>query len=91
MRDDERDLPEGVIDANPAGGWEDGQKADGETQESSAGQGPQHLHNPAVSDGWGPDIPPAADRRKYASGVESDVPSQGADPDMATDADAEEK
>ena len=29
--DEERDLPEGVIDAEPAGGWESGAVADGET------------------------------------------------------------
>jgi len=33
---DQRDLPEGVIDANPAGGWEDGATSDTETAESSA-------------------------------------------------------
>ncbi len=32
--DEERDLPEGVIDADPAGGWESGVVADGETAEA---------------------------------------------------------
>ncbi|BDV31713.1 hypothetical protein [Microbacterium terricola] len=31
----ERDLPEGVIDADPAGGWESGAAADETTQEST--------------------------------------------------------
>jgi hypothetical protein len=57
MREDDRDLPEGVINADPTGGW---QRAD------AAG---------------GTDV----------GEVESDQPSQGADPDLATDADADEE
>ncbi|MDZ8171706.1 hypothetical protein [Microbacterium xanthum] len=33
--EDARDLPEGVIDAEPAGGWESGAVADGETADAS--------------------------------------------------------
>ncbi|WP_243074256.1 hypothetical protein [Microbacterium sp. SS28] len=64
MPEDDRDLPEGVIDADPAGGWEDGRKADGETEERSDAAG-------------------------SADEIEGDAPSQGADPDMALDADEE--
>ena len=32
----DRELPEGVINANPAGGWEDGETADAATAESGA-------------------------------------------------------
>jgi hypothetical protein len=32
----DRELPEGVINANPAGGWEDGETADAATAESDA-------------------------------------------------------
>lgn len=34
MTNDRDDLPEGVINADPAGGWESGSVADGETVES---------------------------------------------------------
>ena len=92
MHDDDRDLPEGVIDANPAGGWEDAGTADGETDESSA----------AVTDGWTVGLPTyqeyndARDARANAGGgtdvgpVEGDGPTQGADPDMAPDPQDEE-
>jgi len=33
---DDRDLPEGVIDADPPGGWESSDAADGETAEQNA-------------------------------------------------------
>jgi len=89
MHDDDRDLPEGVVDANPAGGWEDGRTADGETEESSA----------AVTDGWTVGLPTyqeyndardaaaAGDRGTDVGAVEGDEPTRGADPDMAVDAD----
>ncbi len=92
MHDDDRDLPEGVIQADPAGGWESGETADGETEESSA----------AVTDGWTVDLPTyqeyndardaaASDAAAPAEGgtdvgpVEGDQATQGADPDMAPD------
>lgn len=62
--DKERVLPEGVIDADPAGGW-DG-VGDVETQERSEASEPE----------MGPD-----------GTVESTVPTQGIDPDLATDDD----
>ncbi|MEU1971247.1 hypothetical protein ABZ477_06315 [Microbacterium sp. NPDC019599] len=89
MREDDRDLPEGVIDANPAGGWEDGRKADGATDELS-----DDLEDASVTDGWTADIPmadnAAGSARRGADPVESDVPTQGADPDLAADPDDEE-
>lgn len=33
---DDRDLPEGVIDANPPGGWESADVADAETEAQNA-------------------------------------------------------
>ena len=97
MHDDDRDLPEGVINANPAGGWEAGETADGETEESSA----------AVTDGWTVDLPAyqeyndardaaASDARASAGAgtdvgtVEGDEATRGTDPDMAADSQEEE-
>lgn len=87
MRDDDRDLPEGVINADPAGGWESGQAADGETAERSDLQ-----HDAAVTDGWVSGIPQAENAAGTGGGtdvgeVESDEPTQGADPDLAADTD----
>lgn len=53
MAEREQDLPEGVINAEPAGGWSSDEAAH-------------------VGDGDAPDAP-----------IESDLPSQGADPDVA--------
>jgi len=87
MHDDDRDLPEGVVDAFPAGGWEDGRAADDEIDQSGA----------PVTDGWTVGLPTyqeyndARDARVAAEGgtdvgpVEGDGPTQGADPDMAPD------
>jgi hypothetical protein len=92
MLDDDRDLPDGVIDANPAGGWEDGETADGETAESGA----------AVTDGWTVDLPTyqeyndardaaasdaaaSADAGTDVGAVEGDELTRGTDPDMAPD------
>lgn len=70
----ERDLPEGVIDADPAGGWESAETADGETAERNR----EALGSPALSDD-----PAPADRESVDSEtVESDQASQGADPDL---------
>ncbi|MGP3534440.1 hypothetical protein ACTU3I_06560 [Microbacterium sp. RD1] len=76
---DERDLPEGVIDADPAGGWESGSTADGETAEQSA----DAAGSPALTDDGSP-----ANVEGAADGVESDVPTQGIDPDLSTDEEA---
>ncbi|MCK6067161.1 MULTISPECIES: hypothetical protein [Microbacterium] len=76
---DDRDLPEGVIDADPPGGWESGAAADGETAEQSrAAQGSSRLSDAGLpgesSGGTSPDAP-----------IESDEPSQAADPDLSND------
>jgi hypothetical protein len=55
---DDRDLPEGVINADPPGGWES------TSDEESAEQNARAEASPEL--------------------VESDEPSQGADPDLAS-------
>lgn len=67
----ERELPEGVIDANPPGGWESEDVADAETaQQSADAQGSGELAESGLSaDGT----------------VETDEISQGADPDLSTE------
>ncbi|MFJ6653737.1 hypothetical protein ACIQLJ_13185 [Microbacterium sp. NPDC091313] len=71
------DLPEGVINADPAGGWESGATADDETAERSA----DAAGSPQLSEAGSDADEPATD----ADGtVESDVPTQGIDPDLAT-------
>ncbi|MFH8248853.1 hypothetical protein ACH3VR_00615 [Microbacterium sp. B2969] len=81
MRHD-KDLPEGVVDADPAGGWEDRRAADGETSERSDQQSEDLM-----ADGWVADIPVAANAAggTDVGSVEGDGPTQGADPDLATD------
>jgi hypothetical protein len=84
----DRDLPEGIIDANPAGGWESGDTADGETAESirdAAGSG-------ALTDSGYPSTADAGDGSRVGDGehpapveVETDALSQGIDPDLSTD------
>lgn len=74
---DDRDLPEGVIDADPAGGWESGETADGET----ADQNREAQGSPELADsGLAPNGPSDVD-----GPVESDAPTQVADPDLSTD------
>ena len=97
MGEQDRDLPEGVINADPAGGWESAATADGETDKRS-----DLAKDASVTDGWTSGIPQAenaAGRGSADAGrggtdvgeVESDEPSQGADPDLATDADTAEE
>jgi hypothetical protein len=65
----DRDLPEGVIDANPPGGWEP--VADGESAEQNeAAQGSPELS----------DDPPAPD-----DPIAGEAVRQGADPDLGVD------
>lgn len=66
---DDRDLPEGVIDADPPGGWESGATADGETREQNENaKGSPRLNDAAPSDP-----------------IEGDAASQGIDPDLSTE------
>lgn len=74
---DERDLPEGVINADPAGGWESGEAADAETAEQSRNA----EGSPRLSDDGSPANEPSAPE----GAVESDVPTQGIDPDLSSD------
>jgi hypothetical protein len=71
----EQELPEGVIDANPAGGWESAGAADGETAE----QNQDAEGSPRLTDAGSPANAEAPDV------VETDELSQGADPDLSTD------
>lgn len=78
---DDRDLPEGVIDADPAGGWESGETADGETAE----QNREAQGSPDLTDsGLAPNEPAEGDAAADGP-VESDAPTQVADPDLSTD------
>src|SRR3546814_16250680 len=72
---DDRDLPEGVINADPAGGWESGETDDGETSE----QNREAQGSPDLTDSGLPPNEPADDR------VERDAPTQVDDPDIPTD------
>jgi len=66
---DNRDLPEGVIDADPPGGWESGAVADDETAErNDSAKGSSRLNDAAPSDP-----------------IEGDAASQGIDPDLSTE------
>ena len=65
----DRDLPEGVIDANPPGGWESGDVADGETAE----QNDHAKCSPRLNDA------------EPSDPIEGDAASQGIDPDMSTE------
>jgi hypothetical protein len=75
------DLPEGVIDAVPAGGWESGAAADDETRERSDAE--------AAEAGLPSDAPTGYDA-DAADDVESAEVTQGIDPDMAADDDVEQ-
>jgi len=69
VMNDDRDLPEGVINADPPGGWESGTVADGETAEQNENaKGSSQLNDAAPSDP-----------------IEGDAASQGIDPDMSTE------
>lgn len=75
-----QDLPEGVADAAPATGWESADVADDATRERSAEESAEAGLPSDAATG-------------YAAEAEGDVESaevtQGVDPDLATDEDAE--
>ena len=73
------DLPEGVIDADPPGGYEEAAVADRETSERNA----DSVDSPFLSESR---LPPntAGIADVPADVVQSDEPSQGADADLAT-------
>jgi len=73
----DQNLPEGVINANPPGGYESGDVADGETAE----QNRDAADSPGLSESGlapqGGDEP--------SDPIESPDATQGADPDLAAD------
>jgi hypothetical protein len=100
--DRSEDLPEGVIDADPAGGWESADTADTLTSERDAAatppveaDGPQVTSAPPAPDGeiGAPDRGAGMPDGDAPAGqsVESADIQQGLDPDLVTDeqADAE--
>ena len=76
------DLPDGVIDADPAGGWESADVADGETRERSDAETIEAGQPSGVNTGYA---------AEGDADVESAEATQGADPDLVTDADAERR
>lgn len=71
-----QNLPEGIINAEPAGGWESGEVADEETRErSEADEAEAGLPSDRRT---GYEVEADAD-------VESAEASQGIDPDLSTD------
>ncbi|TQJ30980.1 hypothetical protein [Microbacterium sp. SLBN-146] len=75
----ERDLPEGVIDADPPGGWEQTHDGEASEQNADAAGSPELADDPdaegLLSDtALAPDDPAAGEQAR-----------QGADPDMSTD------
>lgn len=101
-RDDREALPEGVIDADPPGGWESAATADGETDERErAAEGPVSLADSGLpvedADRREPD-PQSATGEPIAAPdgpagtdphVESAEIAQGLDPDLVTDEQSE--
>lgn len=80
------DLPEGVINADPPGGFESGEIADGETAERSAGA----VDSPSLTDsGLPPNTPDGTDATGDGT-VEGASATQGADADLATDDEIEQ-
>ena len=88
MRDDDRDLPDGVIDANPAGGWEDGETADGASAAVTDGWTvglPTYQEYNDARDAAASDAAASADAGTDVGAVEGDELTRGTDPDMAPD------
>jgi hypothetical protein len=95
MSNSPQDLPEGVINNEPAGGWESGEAAasQGDADRSSSGLPPNTPDGTdATADApsqptepSGPEAPSAP-----AGPIEGDGAGQGADPDLAADADMEQ-
>lgn len=75
-----QDLPEGVINAEPATGWESAEVADGETRDRSQAEAAEAGLPSDAQTGYDADA---------ARDVESADLTQGIDPDLATDDDAE--
>lgn len=76
-----QDLPEGVINAEPATGWESGDVADSETRERSVAESAEAGLPSDAATGYDAEA---------QDDVESADLTQGIDPDLATDDDTEE-
>lgn len=72
----DRDLPEGVIDADPAGGWDENDDAEARERSAEAADAETLLTDAALR----PDDP-----------IEGEAVRRGADPDLATDAERGEE
>lgn len=82
-------LPEAAMHADPAGGWESGDVADGETAERNAAA----AGSPSLSEsGLPPNMPDGTDATadSPAGPVEGDEATKGADPDMIADDDLDQ-
>lgn len=75
-----QDLPDGVADAAPAGGWESADVADGETRERSDAE---------TAEAGLPSDTATGHEAEGAEAVQSAEVTQGIDPDMATDEDGD--
>ncbi|KAA9111519.1 hypothetical protein [Microbacterium rhizomatis] len=87
----ERDLPEGVIDADPPGGWESEEAADRETAAANA----DAIESASLISSGLPPLTPegsdaTADSDESDGSVEDAAMSAGVDPDLRTDADVDE-
>lgn len=92
----QRDLPEGVIDADPPGGWESKDVADRETAAANA----DAIDSPSLTEsGLPPLSPDGTDATADTGGtapdpdgsIEDAALSSGTDPDLRTDADVDEE
>lgn len=72
----DRDLPDGVIDADPAGGWDENDDLEARERSAEAADAETLLTDAALR----PDDP-----------VEGEAVRRGADPDLATDAERGEE
>ncbi|WP_194410617.1 hypothetical protein [Microbacterium cremeum] len=72
----ERDLPEGVVDADPAGGWDENDDREAQERGAEAADAEALLTDAALR----PDDP-----------LEGEAVRRGADPDLATDAERGEE
>lgn len=81
----ENDLPEGVINADPAGGWESAGAADAETSEQSR----DAAGSPRLTDAASPANSETPDAEVVETEVvETDEISQGVDADLSTGGEA---
>ncbi|TQK20572.1 hypothetical protein FBY40_3109 [Microbacterium sp. SLBN-154] len=84
---DDKDLPEGVINADPAGGFGD-QHDTAAAERSSAGADSEALDRSGLP--VNPETIPDGSQATSDGQVESDVPTQGLDPELSTDDQTEE-